>query len=153
GCQSRESSYELQPSGDGNLQHGALTYYLSRQLATAAAESTYRDVFEAAAVQVTGNCSLQHPQLEGECDRRLFGLERVEPLRFAPVRERRGGQVVLGIGLAMGASEGSTWSIHPPGTKQLPDGHAVLGTVELTAVRGTDSTAEILTETSAGAIV
>src|SRR6202011_2198114 len=58
GCQSRESSYELQPSGDGGLQHGALTYFLSRQLALATPGSTYRDVFEAAAVQVTGNCSL-----------------------------------------------------------------------------------------------
>jgi hypothetical protein len=152
GCQSSESSYELQPSGNGGVQHGALTYFLSRQLAAAGPGTTYRDVFEAAAAQVAGNCSLQHPQLEGECDRALFGLERIEPMRFVPVRERRGQHVVLGAGQAMGASEGSTWAIYPPGTKQVTDGQAPLGTVKITAARGVTSDAEILAETADGAI-
>jgi hypothetical protein len=152
GCQSSESSYELQPSADGDVQHGALTYFLSRQLAVAGPGTTYRDVFEAAAAQVTGNCSLQHPQLEGEGDRRLFGLQRIEPMRFVPVRERRGQQIVLGAGLAMGASAGSTWAIYPPGTKQTTDGQAPLGTVKITAARGVTSDAEILAESHPGAI-
>jgi hypothetical protein len=152
GCQSAESSYELQPSGNGGVPHGALTYFLSRQLAAAGPGTTYRDVFEEAAAQVNGNCSLQHPQLEGECDRTLFGLERIEPMRYVPVRERRGQEVVLGAGQAMGASEGSAWAIYPPGTKQATDGQVPLGTVKITAVRGVTSTAEILTETPVGAI-
>jgi Caspase domain len=151
GCQSSECSYELQPSGNGDVQHGALTYFLSRQLAAAGPGTTYRDVFEAAAAQVTGNCSLQHPQLEGECDRALFGLERIEAMRFVPVRERRGERIVLGAGLAMGAREGSTWAVYPPGTKQT-DGQAPLGTVKVTAARGVESDAEILGESHAGAI-
>jgi Caspase domain len=152
GCQSRESSYELQPAGNDGPQHGALTYYLSRQLAAAGPGSTYRDVFEAAAVQVTGNCSLQHPQLEGEADRRLFGVERIEPMRFVPVRERRGRQVVLGAGLAMGASAGSSWAVYPPGAKCSRPEDA-LGTVAIRAAGGVTSDAEILAEIQPGAIV
>jgi caspase domain-containing protein len=152
GCQSSESSYELTAPGDGSLQHGALSYFLCRHLAGAGPGTTYRDVFEAAASQVTGNCSLQHPQLEGECDRVLFGIKRIEPMRFAPVRQRRGEQIVLGAGRAMGASEGSTWAIYPPGTKQATNGQVAVGTIRITAAWGVTSDAEILTETSAGAI-
>jgi hypothetical protein len=153
GCQSRESSYELQLSGNEAPQHGALTYFLSRQLAVAGPGSTYRDAFEAAAVQVTGNCSLQHPQLEGEADRTLFGVERIEPMRFVPVRERRGPQVVLGAGLAMGASAGSSWAVYPPGAKLAANGQPPLGTVVIRAAGGVTSDAEILAEAHPGAIV
>jgi hypothetical protein len=59
----------------------------------------------------------------------------------------------LGAGLAMGASEGSTWSIYPPGTKRATDDQMPLGTVEIIAARGVTSTAKILTETPPGAIV
>jgi hypothetical protein len=151
GCESKESSYELQPSGTGSPQQGALTYFLGRQLASAGPGDTYRDVFEAVIPQVSANCSLQHPQLEGDGDRRLFGLERVEPMRFVPVQKRDGNEIVLGAGLAMGVSEGSTWAIHPPGTKLVADPASALATARITAARGVTSTADVVTETRPGA--
>jgi hypothetical protein len=152
GCSSSECSYELAAPGGDGLHHGALTYFLSRQLVNAGQGSTYRDVFEAAVVQVAGNCSLQHPQLEGECDRVLFGLDRIEPMRFVLVRERSGEQVVLGSGLAAGLSRGSTWAIYPAGTKQVTQGDAPLGTIEITAARSVTSTGKVIGEATSGAV-
>jgi len=150
GCQSSECSCELTAPAAG-VQHGALTYFLGQELLGAGTDTTYRDVFEAAAARVTGNWSLQHPQLEGEGDRRLFGLDRIEPMRFVLVRERVGQQVRLGAGQAMGVAKGSTWAVYPPGTKQV-DGKAPLGTLEITDTRGVTSSAEVRSETRSGAV-
>src|SRR5204863_8160945 len=62
GCRDAESSHEHDaPEG----RHGALTWFLTRALATARPGATYRDAFEAAAAGVTGIYPSQHPQLEG----------------------------------------------------------------------------------------
>jgi len=153
GCRSCESSYEVQPSGAVGLHHGALTYFLSGQLANAGPATTYRDVFEAAAVAVTASCSLQHPQLEGEGDRTLFGLDRIEPMRFLPVNQRQGAEVTLGGGAAMGLSKGSTWAVYAPGTKRADAEGVRLGTVEIAGMQGVTSTGRVVDEAHPGAVV
>jgi hypothetical protein len=153
GCASSECSYELAAPGSDGLHHGALTWALSRQLALAGEGTTYRDVFEASANQVAANCSLQHPQLEGEADRTLFGLDRIEPMRFVPVRGRTGERVLVGAGLAMGLSRGSTWAVYPAGTKRLDASAAPLGTIEVTAADGVSASAKVIGETAPGGIV
>jgi hypothetical protein len=152
GCGSSESSFELAAPGADRLHHGALTYFLSRELASAGAGTTYRDVFEAAAVRVAANCSLQHPQLEGEADRTLFGFDRIEPMRYVPVRERSGDQVVLGAGHAVGLSSGSTWAVYPAGTKQAGAGEQPIGKVEITAVQSVTARGKVIEEKSPAAI-
>ena len=45
--------------------HGALTYFLHRELVGAGPDATYRDVFDAARRQVTAAYPTQQPQMEG----------------------------------------------------------------------------------------
>ena len=55
-------------------------------------------------------------------DLEVFGVRRIEPMAFVPVRERQGDRVVLGAGGACGLREGSQWAIFPTGTKAVPPG-------------------------------
>ena len=109
GCRDEKSSYEYRVRQDGQVvNHGTLTYFLSRELVKAGPGATYRDVFEPAKTQVTAVQPRQHPQIEGARDRELLGVLDIQPMRFAPVRRRGwGDQVTLGAGAAHGMTVGS----------------------------------------------
>lgn len=114
GCRRDEKAREHEDPATQQV-HGALTYFLSQELARATGSLSYRDVFLPASVQVTTHYRSQHPQLEGESDRQLFGLERVHYTPFARleaiVDERR---VRLASGLVQGVTVGSRWAIVGP---------------------------------------
>lgn len=154
GCRDDESSYEHRLiQGGEEIVHGALTYFLCRELIRAERGATYRDVFERAGAQVTAVQPRQHPQIEGASDRELFGLRDVQPLRFVPVGRRVKGAVALGAGAAHGLSVGSRWAVYPQATKRVSEETARLGLVEITAVRAVTSEAGVVEEEKAGAIV
>jgi hypothetical protein len=139
GCRDDESSFEHTVTEDGaTVTQGALTYFLSREIARAGPGTTYRDVFEAASAQVTVAKPHQHPQLEGAGDRELFGVREIEPVRYVGVRPRMGRSVTLEAGLAHGVSVGSTWAVYPPGTSPV-EGAERLGLVRVTTVRVTEA--------------
>ena len=144
GCRSNETSFEVLAQEEGGVQHGALTYYLCQELAKAGAASTFRDVYEVVAPQVTGRYPVQHPQLEGARDLQVFGISELEPMRFVPVRKDGAGDVRLGAGAACGMTVGSAWRIYPPGTKSLACGARPLGRLEVSRVRAFDSEARML---------
>ena len=114
--------------------------------------ATYRDIFERAAAQVTAANDRQHPQMEGRADREIFGVKDIEPMRFVTVAARKDDTVTVDAGAALGMTVGSTWSVHPQGTKSA-DAGAALGEIEITAVRGITSEARVKTESAAGVIV
>jgi len=150
GCSRDERSFEVEePEG---VLHGALTFFLSQELLRAESGTTCRDVFEAMAPRVSLRFPDQHPQLEGARDLEVFGVERIEPMRFVPVVERSADRVILGGGAACGLTEGSQWAIHPAGTKKLDPAGEPLGVVALTAVRATTSEARLLREARPGAV-
>jgi len=67
---SKEDAFEHFTEGK---DHGALTYFLTRQLRSAGAGATYRDVMDAVFGNVTANYPAQRPQLEGaEADQHVF---------------------------------------------------------------------------------
>lgn len=153
GCRDEEVSYEYRPpEGGGELVHGALTYFLTGELKQAQPGSTYRDVFERAAAKVNANNRKQNPQMEGTTDREIFGVRDLVPMRFVRVSERKGQTVTLAAGAAVGMTVGSTYEIHPQGTKSTAAGEK-LGVVEVTKVRAVTSDARIVEETTDGAIV
>jgi hypothetical protein len=150
GCSRDEKSFEVEePEG---VLHGALTFFLSQELLRAESGATYRDVFEAMAPRVSSRFPDQHPQLEGARDLEVFGVERIEPMRFVRVVERSADRVILGGGAACGLTEGSQWAIHPAGTKKVDPQGEPLGVVALTAVRATTSEARLLREVRPGAV-
>jgi Caspase domain len=143
GCQDDESSYELDAPDDPQLKHGALTYFLTAEMARAKPGATYLDVFEKVSVQVTARYPRQHPQLEGTRDRELFGVRDLQPMRYVAVSGRSGQTVTLAAGAAHGMTRGSQWTVYPPGTQRVDDQARPLGRVTVTAVRAVDADASI----------
>jgi hypothetical protein len=153
GCRDEESSYEISVVEDGSVvTHGALTYFLGRELAKARSGTTYRDVFEAMSARVTAAKPGQHPQLEGARDRELFGVKEINPVRFVGVGSRAGDSIVLKAGLAHGVSTGSRWTVYPPGTKDTGSDTGRLGAATVTEVRAVTANAAILKEVEANSI-
>ncbi len=153
GCRDNESSYEhniVQESGV--VSHGALTYFLSRELAIAETGATYRDIFERASINVTAHYPCQHPQMEGARDRELFGIYDIKPTRFISVRERERDRITLAAGAAHGMTVHSKWAIYPQGTKQITKDTHRIGLVEITDVSAVTSVAWISEETENGII-
>jgi len=154
GCQDDESSYEHDVTDDGSvIAHGALTYFLTQELAKATPGMTYRDVFDHVRTRVSAAYPRQHPQLEGTTHRELFGLRDFEPMRFVAVTRRDGTKVTLGAGSAHGVVVDSEWDVYPAGTKQVREGVHPLGRVRVTAMRAVDADTTITNEEPRGAIV
>jgi hypothetical protein len=148
GCRNEEKSYEH--PGEGGVDHGAMSFHFYGALASISSTTTYGDVFERVYAAVTGANDKQHPQLEGAVNRVIFGVETVEPLRYLLVSSRSGDEVVISGGAAHGVREGSSWSILAPGDRGEGE---VLGSVEVTEVRATESTARIVEESAPGSSV
>jgi hypothetical protein len=148
GCRCDERSFEIEEAG---VKHGALTFFLSRELSGAQSGTTYRDVFEAAAPRVTSRFQDQHPQLEGARDLEVFGVHRIEPMVYVSVVESQGDRVVLGAGASVGLTVKSQWEIYPAGTK-VAAREKPLGLVEITAVGAVTSEGRIVSRSQAAEI-
>ncbi|MGO9272147.1 MAG: caspase domain-containing protein [Terriglobia bacterium] len=129
---SKENAFEHFTEG---TDHGALTYFLARQLRSAKAGATYRDIMDSVVGNVTANYPAQHPQLEGEeADQYVFGdgssLARVYVVATSLDARR----VSLDVGQAEGATVGSVYEVYPPGTKKFTPPAVPVARVELTRV-------------------
>ncbi|MEO8480017.1 MAG: caspase family protein [Gemmatimonadota bacterium] len=152
GCRDEETSFEYNPpEGNGEVTHGALTYFLAQQLRQVTPTTTYRDIFERTAGLVNAVHSAQHPQMEGKSNRVIFGMRELVPQTFVRVTTRDGDIVTLATGVAQGATVGSVYAVHPQGTK-TPEGLAALGDVEITDVSAVSSRAKVRAEAIAGSI-
>ncbi|MBC7896318.1 MAG: caspase family protein [Cytophagaceae bacterium] len=152
GCRDDETSYEYQtPGASGVVSHGALTYFLARELRQVTPGTTYRDVFERAAAQVNAYASTQHPQMEGKADREVLGVRDVEPMRFVRVLKREDETVTLAAGAAQGMTIGSTWAIHAQGAKEAGPS-SLLGEVEVTSVGAITAECSVRREEVSGSI-
>lgn len=116
-CQSAETAFEL--TFDANTVHGALTDALLRALAAGEVKS-YRDLWERVAWRLAQTSPQQHPQVEGQLDRAIFGRESVQQMFYVPVLGMTSqGLVRLGGGRALGLDAGDRLRIAPPGTRRL----------------------------------
>jgi hypothetical protein len=140
---SNESAFEYFSEGK---DHGSLTYFLARQLRSASAGATYRDVMDSVTANVTANYPAQHPSLEGaEADQHIFGdgsslagvYVTASPSLLDPKR------VILGIGQVQGATSGSVYDVYPPGSKQFAPEQPT-AKVQLVSVDALNSEAVIL---------
>lgn len=144
-CQDEERAHEYTVSDTQNtLHHGALTFFLLRELAQATGRTTYRDVFERIAPAITTRFPLQHPQLEGARERVLFGLEQA-PLLLPIYAERTSGSVVtLSAGAAQGVVADSIWELHPLQIKAIDPDAKPLARAEARLVAAARTQAELL---------
>ena len=151
-CRDDEIAKESAIPGDESVHHGALTFALVGELQRAESGATWRDIFERAARTVIGTQPDQHPQIEGNADREIFGLRELPPMPYAEVTDRASTTVVIAAGSLHGAQAGTIYTIYPSGTKDIV-GVEALGTVEVTVVKGTTSRARIVSEKSERSIV
>lgn len=149
-CRYSESAKEYNVPGVPDLKHGALTFFLARELRALRPGATYRDLMEKVRLAVTGVYPTQTPQVEGARDREVFGTRRVQPQRFLPVRGRDDGRVVLGGGAAFGLTHGSEWTVYPSGTHRVEEAVRPRGRVRIKSVRAVTSEAEVIEEASDG---
>jgi hypothetical protein len=152
GCRDEESSCEHRVrEANEDVTHGAMTFFLGRELVQAPPGATYRDVFERAGALVSATYPRQHPQMEGTGDRELFGVRDIEPVRFVGVASRSASQVTLAAGAAHGVMVGSAWTVHPQGSKRAEE-ESRIGSVRIARVGGVASTALVLDERAPNAI-
>ncbi len=151
-CRDGEIAQETVIEGDENIHHGAFTFALVRELQRAAGGDTWRDLFDRVARAVSAVHKEQHPQVDGNVDREVFGLRQLPPMPFVAVTDRASTSVVLAAGSLHGVGIGGVYTIYADGTKDI-SGAVSLGTVEVTLVKGTTSRARIISEAAPGAIV
>jgi hypothetical protein len=139
---SKESAFEHNAEG---TEHGALTYFLARQLRAVGAGATYRDVMDSVAGHVTANYPSQTPQLEGaEADQFIFGDGSSLSRAYVSVSPLDAGRVTLKAGQVQGVTTDSTYDVYKPGTKKFAPPETPLARVQITSVGPFTSEGKIL---------
>ncbi len=151
-CRDDEIAKESAKTGDDGSAHGALTFALAQALLQAKNGATWRDVFEPVARGITRQYADQHPQIEGNADRELFGLREFTPLEYVTVTDRARARVTLAAGALHGVSNGDSYTVFAADTKD-PATAAPLGRVEVLQTHGTSSESRIVAEVTPGTIV
>ena len=152
-CGSLESANEILVGKKPKTPHGALSYYLVEELLSADLKGgTYAELFERLVPRLRARCEHQNPQLEGARDRKVFGVNTIQPMSYVSVLERKGDRVTLGAGRVCGLIEGSEWMVYGKGTRSVSDETAPLGTVEILSVGVTTCEAQIMDECDPDAI-
>jgi Caspase domain len=131
---SRENAFEYVAEGK---EHGALTYFLTRELRNAKPNVTYRDIGDKVRNSVSAQFPNQTPTVTGaDADQYIFGdaagTGRVYALASPSLLASN--RVTLGIGQVHGATVGSIYEIYPPGSKKLGPPEKPLARVRLNSV-------------------
>ena len=148
-CRSKERSLiVVDPVTD--KRQGLFSLQLAQALTRLQSRKTWRELFEEVAAAVTTQNPRQHPQLEGQVDRVVFGQEVFAPGFFLPILCRSGNAVTLGGGTAHGAHPQSSWSVHPAGSRR--PGEDCCGHIQVQSVSATRAEAWVVWEPVPGAV-
>jgi hypothetical protein len=94
---------------------GTFTHALVKALEAADSSTTYRDLIERVTDDVTRRQRNQEPQLEGDRDLLLMSGVPVRPPQPYVETQLQGEKLYLSAGRLQGVTEGSLYSLHPPG--------------------------------------
>lgn len=117
-CRDEQQAWEyVERVGDQKIVHGTFSLFLIEALRSAGPRSTYRDLYERVAAQVTQAKPMQQPRCEGRIDRVLFALSEhdLPPARHVQVLAVSASQVTLAAGALHGVELGSRWALVAPG--------------------------------------
>ena len=153
GCRDEELSYEHKHEENGKtVGYGALTFNLCQELQRVEPGMTNRDIADRIKTRVAAATKdRQHSQMEGALDREIFGVRDIEPMNYVRVKSRSESTVTLASGSALGMTVGSKLRVYKDDTKRESE-DALLGIVEVKAVRAVSSDARIVEEVEANAI-
>jgi hypothetical protein len=138
---SRENAFEHFAEGK---EHGALTYFLVRQLRSAGSGVTYRDIMDNVAGNVAANY-VQHPQLAGaEADQFVFGDASSLAKAYVIASPIDASRISLGGGQTQGVTVGSVYNVYPPGSKKFASPERPVATVRVSTVEPFTSEAKLV---------
>ncbi len=125
--------------------HGALTYFLSKELSESGAGATYRDVMDRVKGNVNVLYSDQLPQLEGaDLDRYVFSDSSSIAQAYILASPLGTDRVKLEAGRAQGLTDNSIFAIYKPGVKSFEDTTKAITKVILTKVESFSSEGKII---------
>jgi hypothetical protein len=151
-CRPSESAYEY--AFEGNEKNGALTYWFLKSFEQIDKGLTYKVIHDRVVAQVHSQFPLQTPMLEGEGDREVFGINKVQTVYAVSVMkvETSNQRLLLNAGQSHGIRNGTRFAIYPLGFTDFGEVDRRLGIVEIDERGATNSWAKIITDFHRGDI-
>ena len=141
-CRSAELANEYKP--DGKTVNGALTYWMLDSLKQLGTHLTYRMLHQSVLSRIHGQFVEQTPQVQGEVDRVVFGVDTFAlPEARINILAVQGNQFTLNAGQAQGLKQGAKFAVYPIDTLDLAKHEQRLALAELSTVSVVDSIANI----------
>jgi len=107
---------------DRDVVVGAFSHGLVRALRAAGPQTTWRQVMDRVSVGILATTQTQHPQIEGDRDRRVFAGGWVAPTSYTVARPAdASGRVPIEAGVLHGLVVGSELGLYPLGAERLDD--------------------------------
>ena len=148
-CRSDEYANETVYEGD---RHGAMTYWLMDSLSDLGPGLSYKIVHDRLVAKIRSDFPSQTPQLFGEGNRKVFGVEQIVPRYAITVLSADGDHVKINAGQAHGLHKKTFLDIYPHGWTDFADISERIATVQVTSRQAVDSTAKITERHSSAAI-
>ena len=123
--------------------NGALTFYLLKALERAKPETTYRQLMTEVSNAVTSAFPSQHPQVEGDLGRPVFGGSATREDPFVEITDVKGEVMTIKAGSAQGIAPGTIVAVYAPDAVRLSGNEKKLGTGTVITVSGFTSTVKL----------
>lgn len=125
--------------------NGALTFYLLKALERAKPETTYRQLMAEVANAVTTAYPNQHPQVEGDIGRPVFGGSATREDPFIEIQDLKNDAITTKAGSAQGIAPGTVVALYAPDALRLAGNEKRLAVGTVTAVTPFTSTVKLNT--------
>ena len=151
-CRPSESAYEY--AFEGNEKNGALTYWFLKSFEQIDKGLTYKVIHDRVVAQIHSQFPLQTPMLEGEGDREVFGINKLQTVYAASVMkiDRSNELLLLNAGQSHGIRKGTRFAIYPLAITDFGQVDKRLAIVEIDKRGATDSWAKIIADFRRGNI-
>lgn len=141
-CLEKESAYEHYAE---QKEHGALSYFLVRELSQAGAGVTYQDVLDQVGFKINSYYPNQHPQLEGsQRNNYVFSDSTSIARAYVLAHPIAGTKARLEAGQVHGMTQGSIFDVYPPGTAKFEPPVVPIAKIKLTQVSNFESEATLV---------
>jgi hypothetical protein len=151
-CRPSESAYEY--AFEGGESNGALTYWFLKSCEQMDRSLSYKVIHDRIVSKVHSQFPEQTPMLEGEGDREVFGVNRVQPVYAVSVMkvETTNRRLLLNAGQSHGIRRGTRFAVYPLGSTDFADVVKRLCLVEIDERGAINSWAKITEDFERGEI-
>ncbi|MGH9980327.1 MAG: caspase family protein [Nitrososphaeraceae archaeon] len=151
-CRPSESAYEY--DFEGNERNGALTYWLLKCLPILDRETTFKQLHDRIIAKIHSQFPLQTPMLEGDGNRKVFGINFANTIYAVNVMEvdLNKERILINTGQVHGIRKDAKFAIYPTGLTDFSKIEKRLAIVEIDERGSTNSWGKIITDFNKGVI-